>query len=403
MSSTLVRTAAEGHGGGRLRFVLDRLFTLAFDDLVYTQIWEDPRVDLEAMELEPGMTIAAIASAGCNVLAYLSEDPERIITVDLLEGHLALLELKQAGLKTLATHQLHQFFARARCAENGVIYDQMLKGSISERARSFWEQRTRLGRRRIDRFQTGFWSSGLLGRFIGLSHLVARLHGIDPRGLLDCRSLSEQHQWFMRNVQPALRGPVLRFLLDRPALYFGLGIPPAQFEAMRAERGSMAASIEERLARLACIAPHSDNPFARQAFGRGYGDPAPALPMWLEERHLPSIRERTDRIDPFHQDLAERLRNEPACSIDRFVLLDAMDWMNDRRLVELWSQIERTARADARVVFRTAGAASVVAGRVPGSILDGWSYQRERSAALFKRDRSAIYGGFHLYVRRSDP
>ena len=86
MNSALVKTAAEGHGQGAMRALLDRFFTLAFDDLVYTQIWEDPRIDLEAMELQPGMTVASIASAGCNLLAYLSADPARIIAVDLLQG-----------------------------------------------------------------------------------------------------------------------------------------------------------------------------------------------------------------------------------------------------------------------------------------------------------------------------
>ncbi|WP_159709686.1 DUF3419 family protein, partial [Geminicoccus flavidas] len=142
------------------------------------------------------------------------------------------------------------------------------------------------------------------------------------------------------------------------------------------------------------------SPFARQAFGRGFGQGEAALPMWLERRHLPDIRTRVERIDARHQDLTERLRGEPACSIDRFVLLDAMDWMTDRRLAELWSQIERTAAPDARVIFRTAGEASVIEGRVPRFILDGWHYERQRSLELFRQDRSAIYGGFHLYARR---
>ena len=33
--------------------VLERLFTLTFERLVYPQIWEDPVVDLEALDLGP--------------------------------------------------------------------------------------------------------------------------------------------------------------------------------------------------------------------------------------------------------------------------------------------------------------------------------------------------------------
>src|SRR3546814_7196221 len=58
-----------------------RLFTLAFSGLVYPQIWEDPEVDLAAMGPVAGKRIVSIASGGCNVLAYLTEDPEAVISV----------------------------------------------------------------------------------------------------------------------------------------------------------------------------------------------------------------------------------------------------------------------------------------------------------------------------------
>ena len=59
----------------------------------------------------------------------------------------------------------------------------------------------------------------------------------------------------------------------------------------------------------------------------------------------------------------------------------------------------RTARAEARVIFRTAGAASILPGRVDLTVLQKWRYSERRSQDLFARDRSAIYGGFHLYTR----
>ena len=55
--------------------VLERLFTVAFRGLVYPQIWEDPVVDLEALELGRKDRVIAIASGGCNALSYLTADP----------------------------------------------------------------------------------------------------------------------------------------------------------------------------------------------------------------------------------------------------------------------------------------------------------------------------------------
>src|ERR1700677_5131353 len=87
------------------RGIQERLFTLAFRNLVYPQIWEDPIVDLEALRLRPSDRIAAIASGGCNVLSYLVADPAEIIAVDLNGVHIALSRLKIEGLRRLPDHE----------------------------------------------------------------------------------------------------------------------------------------------------------------------------------------------------------------------------------------------------------------------------------------------------------
>ena len=86
------------------RGIQERLFTLAFRNLVYPQIWEDPVVDMEALRLGPSDRVAAIASGGCNVLSYLVADPAEIIAVDLNGAHIALNRLKIEGLRRLPDH-----------------------------------------------------------------------------------------------------------------------------------------------------------------------------------------------------------------------------------------------------------------------------------------------------------
>jgi S-adenosylmethionine-diacylglycerol 3-amino-3-carboxypropyl transferase len=72
--------------------------------------------------------------------------------------------------------------------------------------------------------------------------------------------------------------------------------------------------------------------------------------------------------------------------------------MTDAQLDALWRQITRTARSGARVIFRTAAEPSLLPGRLDRDLLQRWRYEETLSRALTDRDRSAIYGGFHLYV-----
>jgi S-adenosylmethionine-diacylglycerol 3-amino-3-carboxypropyl transferase len=95
--------------------------------------------------------------------------------------------------------------------------------------------------------------------------------------------------------------------------------------------------------------------------------------------------------------MTQALAAMPSESVDRVVLLDAQDWMRADQLDALWSEITRTARPGARVIFRTAGLSSILPGRLAPTLLDRWHYEEQRSQELAAADRSSIYGGFHLY------
>ena len=77
--------------------------------------------------------------------------------------------------------------------------------------------------------------------------------------------------------------------------------------------------------------------------------------------------------------------------------------MSDSQLNDLWREIARTAAPGARVIFRTAGEESILPGRLDDAVLQKWEYRRQQSLELHARDRSSIYGGFHLYVLRGEP
>ena len=88
-------------------------------------------------------------------------------------------------------------------------------------------------------------------------------------------------------------------------------------------------------------------------------------------------------------------------SLGRHVLPDAQDWMNGAGLTGLWREITRTAKPGARIIFRTAAEPSLLPGRVPDAILDKWSYDAAACNAWTARNRSSIYGGFHLYTLKA--
>ncbi len=153
-----------------------------------------------------------------------------------------------------------------------------------------------------------------------------------------------------------------------------------------------------RLERLACGFPLESNYFAWQAFGRRYQGAAGAVPPYLAAAHFDMVRARVGRVDVRHGNFIDHLESLPPASRDAYVLLDAQDWMTDAVLNRLWAAILRTARPGARVIFRTAAEESMLPGRLAPEILARFTYDAERCRAWTERDRSSIYGGFHLYA-----
>ena len=378
--------------------LLERLFTFAFSGLVYPQIWEDPVPDLEALALKPDSHLVTIASGGCNVLSYLTANPAKITAVDLNHAHIALTDLKLAAAKRLPDYQsFRRFFHGADSPTNVEFYDELLAPSLSPTTRAYWDA-SGLGRkRRISLFTRNIYRFGLLGYCIRGGHLVAKAFGIDLQGLMATEGAEQQKAYFEKHIAPIFDKRLIRWIASSPMSLYGLGIPPAQYHAL-ADGEPMADVLRERLDRLATGFSTDSNYFAWQAFTGTYPEEHPdCVPLYLQERHFETIRARIDRVRTVRWSVTDFLDRQPVASVDAVVLLDAQDWMTTAQLNELWQRLTIACRPGARVIFRTAGRASVLPGRVDDAVLDRWHYDQQMSADMLAKDRSAIYGGFHLY------
>ena len=150
-----------------------------FQGFVYNQIWEDPGVDLEALALKPHHRLITIASGGCNVLNYLAADPAKIVALDLNPNHVALTRLKLAALSIFPTYEsFFRFFgAGQRQGQPRSLRHLPRRAAGWRDARTIGKSISPLHGRRIDMFARNLYHYGLLGRFIGILHAVAKLHG----------------------------------------------------------------------------------------------------------------------------------------------------------------------------------------------------------------------------------
>jgi S-adenosylmethionine-diacylglycerol 3-amino-3-carboxypropyl transferase len=405
MANKLLQEAAVNHRLTSKRGVLERMFTMMFQGFVYNQIWEDPDVDMAALRVRPDSRIITIASGGCNVVNYLSGDPAKIIAVDLNPNHIALTRLKLAALRYLPSYDVFfAFFGEANSKKNRENFDTYLAHRLDETTRRYWRHTAALRGPRIDMFSKDLYRYSLLGRFLGVLQTVAKLHGKQLNEMLAARSPAEQRATFDRVIAPLFDSKLVKALSKLPVSFYALGIPPAQYDELAKDsKGDPAGLIRQRIEKLACDFPLQTNYFAWQAFGRRYDtEDRRGVPPYLQQQIYDVVRTRTDRVETHLASMTDFLAKQPERSLDCYVLLDAQDWMNEQQITALWQQITRTASPAARVIFRTAGAESPLERKLPAELIGRWNYLADESRAFHDKDRSSIYGGFHIYELKAN-
>jgi S-adenosylmethionine-diacylglycerol 3-amino-3-carboxypropyl transferase len=348
-----------------------------------------------------GSTIVTISSGGCNALSYLTAQPAQVYAVDLNEAHLSLLKLKLAGLRACSSYaEFWQFFGEAASSANTDLYGQRLWPLLDTDARAYWDKRNVIGRPRHRYFTDGFYRHGMLGRFIGLAHLLAKMFRIDLQALLNGKVDAPERIEALDRLDRLFRSPLAQLITGTPALLFSLGIPPQQ-RALLGGGAPLHEVLHERLLRLINGHPNQDNYFAWQALHRAYPGPGDrCLPPYLQRSQFERMRDGAGLIIPVHANLRLFLESLPAREVDAVVLLDSQDWMAPDEINALWNAIDRTGSDRVRVIFRTAGTASPLDTAELAPLGEIWQRDEARSADGFARDRSGIYGGFHCYSRR---
>ena len=387
---------------------MQKLFAVWFDAFVYNQIWEDPRVDLQALQLNEKSRVLTISSGGCNALNYLVENPERVTAVDLNRHHIFLLNLKIAALEFLPGHEdFFAFFGYGKSAGNVENYQKFIATNLDGATREFWESNSFIGKiahgRRINFFRKGgLYEHSRNGYFLRFFHKFSRLLGCKPEELLKAKTPEEQAKLYEKYVAPFFDSALIKTIGKMPVTMFGLGIPPQQYDELKkdlADGGTLIDVYKERAKRLAVEYPIYENYFAWQAFARKYDtENRRAVPEYLKQENYEALKKNVAKLRTEIGSVTEAIKRQPADAFNRFVFLDAQDWMNAETMTDLWSAIAEKGEKGSRIIFRTAGASSSIETNLPKDLRAKFVYEEEFSKKLFKQDRASIYGGFHLYI-----
>lgn len=407
----LVLGAVKQKDVSKKQSVLQKLFAVWFDAFVYNQIWEDPRVDLQALKLDENSRVLTISSGGCNALNYLLENPQNVTAVDLNRHHIFLLNLKIAALKFLPAYEdFFAFFGFGKSERTIENYEKFIAPNLDKKTKEFWESSSLLGKithgKRINFFKKGgLYEHSRNGYFLRFFHKFSRVLGCRPDEVLKATTPEEQAELYEKFVAPFFDSFVIKTIGKMPVTMFGLGIPPQQYNELKkdlADGGNIIDVYKERTKRLAVEYPIYENYFAWQAFARKYDtENRQAVPEYLKAENYAKLKTNAGKLTTKIGSITDQIKQNQYGAFNRFIFLDAQDWMNPEMMTNLWQAIAEKSEPGARIIFRTAGANSPIETNLPKDLREKFIYEADFSKELFKQDRASIYGGFHLYILRN--
>jgi S-adenosylmethionine-diacylglycerol 3-amino-3-carboxypropyl transferase len=374
--------------------------------LVYNACWEDPRLDRQALRIGPADSILMITSAGCNVLDYLLDEPERIYAVDVNPRQNALLELKLAGVRSLDFDTFFQLFGRGCLPAWKDVYKSRLRQCLSEEARAYWDSRGKMFESR--RRRGSFYFRGSTGLFAWLMNVyIDRVAKLRPAvdALFEATCLDEQREIYESSIKPVLWNRAVRWITRRDLALAMLGVPRSQRKQIDTQfPGGIAAYIESMVDELMTHVPVHDNYFWRVYVSGQYT--SDCCPEYLKRENFARLKDGlVDRVEMHTKSVADFLQAHKG-EVSRYVLLDHMDWLYDRGgdlLAQEWQLIVDRAAPRARIIWRSAALAvdfvdplAISLDGAPARVGEVLRYEHDLAARLHRDDRVHTYGSFYV-------
>jgi S-adenosylmethionine-diacylglycerol 3-amino-3-carboxypropyl transferase len=341
-------------------WLLDKVVARCYlNKIVFNCAWEDPRLDLEALNLSQDDNILIITTAGCNVLSLALNEPNHIYSIDRNICQNSLLELKLAAIREFDYATFWKLFGTGRLANFSKVHYPRLRQHLTPAARTFWDKHAHYfdGKGLRPSF---YWRgcSGILAWIICGYIRVLGLTG-PIKQLLDAQSIEEQERIYKTKIEGRLWNPLIMwFFGSSAALALLNGVPEAQRELLEKEGGSKTIGhfIKEQMEVVFCKLPIKDNYFYRVYLTGQYTKDC--CPDYLTEEGFNKLKAgAADKISIHTTTITEFLESHKKKDITRYVLLDHMDWMaaSPKALSEEWeAMIDHAADTGARFLWRSA-------------------------------------------------
>ncbi len=348
-----------------------------FSRIRYAQCWEDADILLKALNVKPGDVCLSVASAGDNSLSLLSQNPAKVIAVDLNRQQIACLELKARAIKFLTYDEL-LCLVGVRAGDRVSLYAK-IRPHLSETTRNFFDVQ------KLD-ISRGIGHAGKFEKYFEIFRNAALpfVHSKDTcDSLLIKRDAAERQRFFDEVWNTPKWRTLFRMFFSRKVMGL-LGRDPSFFQYVEAD---VAQAILARTEYALTILDPTENPYLQWILKGAY---VTALPHYLRQENYDAIKANIDKLELRLGSIESVLEELPLASIDKYNLSDIFEYMSMDNYHKLLNSLVLSGRTGGRLVYW-----NMLAPRSrPEKMSPVLKSHTEMAESLHKEDKAFFYSKF---------
>jgi S-adenosylmethionine-diacylglycerol 3-amino-3-carboxypropyl transferase len=352
--------------------------------LIFTHNWEDPAIDERALTLKEGDVVFTITSGGCNTLGFLRFNPASIYCLDINAAQNHLMELKKAAFIKLDYLTMAGFIGLNKITNRYSIYTS-LQNTLSPEALQFWKSNNRI-------LKNGIIMNGRYERFVKIAGALIRiLQGRKKvNDLFEIQTIEDQKKFFDERWNNKRWHWIFNVMFNKKRLAKkGLVSDYFHFDD---GSSSFSESFYKRASHMMKNIPVKTNYFIALYYLGHYLNEK-AIPEYLKPENFGVIKQNINKVIPISADCKYWLEQQPDNKFDAFALSNICELMDDNDTLKLFTEVIRTAKPGAKIIFRNL----MIPREVPENLRNIIIKNEPLSIELQQADRSFVYGKVAAY------
>ena len=310
-----------------------------FSLIRYSQCWEDTEVLLESLNIQENDICFGILSAGDNVFSMLSENPKKVVALDISFPQIALAKLKKEVFNSLSYEEMLEFMGVMKSDKRIEIYDR-IRENLDKEVKEYWDFNK-------DAIEKGIIHAGKFEKFFKIfrEKILPFVHSKKRiEKLLEKKSMQERIEYYDKHWNN-FRWKLMFKLFFSKYIVGKLG---RDKEFFRYAEKNISEEMKERSRYALCELNPYENPYINYILTGNYRKDC--LPYFLRKENFDKIRRNLHKVEILQSSVEEYL-DQIDFKINKFNLSDIFEYMSAENYSKLMEKIYDNAENNALLAY----------------------------------------------------